>query len=300
MSALRLRAPAKINWTLEVLGERADGYHEIRTVLQTIELSDWVTITPDDEISLSLSGEPGPLAREPLQTNLAYRAAALLPRPTGSNRPRGAHIELEKHIPVAAGLGGGSSNAAAVLRGLHALWQLDLSGEQLATLASELGSDVPFFLRGGCALAAGRGELLTSLPDAPERRLLLAWPPRRAPADKTERMYGAMRKEHYTSGARSERLADHLRGGNPVTPQGIYNAFERVLSLVDAALARTLEELPVAQGPHLCGSGPAAFFLLEPDQPVEPLRARLEALGLRAAETRTLSAPNALAIEELL
>ena len=299
MSTLRLRAPAKINWTLEVLGERPDGYHEVRTVLQTIDLSDWVTVTSDDEISLSLSGEPGPLAREPLQTNLAYRAAALLPRAPGSSRPRGARIELEKHIPVAAGLGGGSSNAAAVLRGLRALWQLDLSGEQLATLAGELGSDVPFFLRGGCALAGGRGERLTSLPDAPERRLLLAWPQHPTAGDKTARMYAAMRKEQFTDGARSERLAEHLRAGKPAGAQAVYNAFERVLPLVDGALARTLEELPMAPGPHLCGSGPALFYLLEPEQPAGPLQARLEAQGLRTAETRTLSAADALAVEEL-
>ena len=299
MSALRLRAPAKINWTLEVLGERADGYHEVRTILQTLELADLVTITPDDEISLSLSGDAGPLAREPLQTNLAYRAAALLPRQAESNRPRGAHIELEKHIPVAAGLGGGSSNAAAVLRGLRTLWQLDLSDEQLATLAGELGSDVPFFLHGGCALAEGRGERLASLPDVPEQRLLLAWPQRPAPADKTARMYSAMRKEHFTDGARTARLAEHMRAGKAIGAQAVYNAFERVLPLVDAAFARMLEELPAAQGPHLCGSGPAVFFLLGPEQPIEPLQTRLEALGLRAAETRTLSAADALAVEEL-
>jgi len=297
MTALRLRAPAKVNWTLEVLGERSDGYHEVRTILQTIDLADTVTITPDDEMSLSLSGEPGPLMSEPLQTNLAYRAATLLSRSSAANR--GAHIELEKRIPAGAGLGGGSSNAAAVLRGLRALWQLDLSDDALATIAAELGSDVPFFLRGGCALAEGRGERLASLPDAPSQRLLLAWPPQHAPADKTARMYAAMGKEHFTDGARTARLAEHLRAGQPVVARGIYNAFERVLPLVDAAFARTLEELPVAQGPHLCGSGPAVFYLLDSEQPVEPLRQRLEELGLRTAETRTLAAAEALAIEEL-
>jgi 4-diphosphocytidyl-2-C-methyl-D-erythritol kinase len=299
MTALRLRAPAKINWTLEVLGERPDGYHEVRTILQTLGLADTVTITPDNEVSLSLSGDPGLLLSEPLQTNLAYRAAALLPRTAGADRPRGAHIELEKRIPAAAGLGGGSSNAAAVLRGLRALWQLDLTDDALATLAGELGSDVPFFLRGGCVLAEGRGERLASLPDAPPQRLLVAWPARPAPADKTARMYAAMGKEHFTDGARTSRLAEHLRAGKPIAAQGIYNAFENVLPLVDPAFARTLEELPVAQGPHLCGSGPAIFYLLEPEQPAGPLRTRLEELGLRAAETRTLAAAEALAIEEV-
>jgi 4-diphosphocytidyl-2-C-methyl-D-erythritol kinase len=297
MSALRLRAPAKINWTLEVLGKRPDGYHEIRTILQTIELSDWLTLTPHDSIALSVTGEAGPLAGQPLAANLAYRAATLLRRKLDVGR--GARIELEKRIPVAAGLGGGSSDAAAVLRGLRALWRPDISDDQLASIAAELGSDVPFFLRGGCALAAGRGDVLASLPDTPRQRLLLAWSPRQRAAEKTGRMYAALRKEHFTDGARTERLAEHLRGGRPIVNRGILNAFDRVLPLVDAAFARTLEEMPAARGPHLCGSGPAVFFLLEPEQPIEPLRRALEELGLRAAETRTLSSDEALAVEEL-
>jgi len=296
MSALRLRAPAKINWTLEMLGKRPDGYHEVRTILQTIELSDGLTFAPDDSIALSVTGETGPLAGLSLEANLAYRAAMLLRRTLDLGR--GARIELEKRIPVAAGLGGGSSDAAAVLRGLRKLWQLDISDDELASIAAELGSDVPFFLRGGCALAGGRGDIISPLPNA-QQRLLLAWPPRPAAADKTARMYAALRKEHFTDGARTERLAEHLRGGRPIVDRGILNAFDRVLPLVDAALARTLEEMPVARGPHLCGSGPAVFFLLEPEQPLEPLRRVLEELGLRAAETRTLSSDDALAVEEL-
>jgi 4-diphosphocytidyl-2-C-methyl-D-erythritol kinase len=297
MSALRLRAPAKINWTLEVLGKRPDGYHEVRTILRAIELSDWLTLTPDDRIALLVTGEPGPLAGQPLEANLAYRAATLLRRKL--NRDLGARIELEKRIPVAAGLGGGSSDAAAVLRGLRALWRLDSSDEQLASIAAELGSDVLFFLRGGCALAAGRGDLLAPLPDAPQQRLLLAWPQRPTAADKTARMYAALLPEHHTDGSRTERLAEHLRGGKPIVDRGIFNAFERVLPLIDAAFARTLEEMPAARGPHLCGSGPAVFFLLEPEQPVEPLRRALEEMGLRTAETRVLSSDEALAVEEL-
>jgi 4-diphosphocytidyl-2-C-methyl-D-erythritol kinase len=154
-------------------------------------------------------------------------------------------------------------------------------------------------LRGGCAIASGRGDVLAPLPDAPQQRLLLAWPPRPAAADKTARMYAALRKEHFSDGARTERLAQHLRSGKPIVDQGIFNAFERVLPLIDAAFARTLKEMPAARGPHLCGSGPAVFFLLEPEQPIEPLRRALEELGLRTAETRTLSSDEALAVEEL-
>ena len=139
--SLRLRAPAKLNWTLEVLGDRPDGYHEVRTVLQTVALSDWVTLTPAAGLSLRLQGEAGPLTGEPLDANLAYRAAVLLREEAGSRD--GARIELEKGVPVAAGLGGGSSDAAAVLRGLRRLWDLSLSDAELATLGARLGADAP-------------------------------------------------------------------------------------------------------------------------------------------------------------
>ncbi|OGO52155.1 MAG: 4-(cytidine 5'-diphospho)-2-C-methyl-D-erythritol kinase, partial [Chloroflexi bacterium RBG_16_68_14] len=206
MTALRVRAPAKVNWTLEVLGRRPDGYHEVRTALQTIALSDWVTLTPADGLSLALSGEAGPLASEPLEANLAYRAAERLRGELGGHA-RGVRIAIEKHVPVAAGLGGGSSDAAAVLRGLRRLWQLDIPDDELATLAAELGADVPFFLRGGAALASGRGEVLETLPDAPLRWVFIMFPLHTPAPDKTARMYAALRPEHYTDGSRTEGLA---------------------------------------------------------------------------------------------
>src|SRR5207249_4390888 len=120
--ALRIIAPAKINWTLEVLRVRPDGYHELRSVLQTIDLHDVVTLSDAPEIELVVSGEAGPLADNAPETNLAYRAAVVLR--ARANVKRGVRIGLVKHIPVAAGLGGGSSDAAAVLRGLNVLWSL--------------------------------------------------------------------------------------------------------------------------------------------------------------------------------
>jgi 4-diphosphocytidyl-2-C-methyl-D-erythritol kinase len=295
LTSRRLRAPAKINWTLEVLGKRDDGYHEVRTILQTIDLLDIVTLTPADDVSLSLTGDAGALADQPLEWNLAHRAAILLRR----DRSRGVRIELEKRIPVAAGLGGGSSDAAAVLRGLNALWHLDIDDAELTAIAGDLGSDVPFFLRGGTALASGRGETLHALPDVPLQRLLLAWPDRPASTDKTARMYSALRPKDFTDGARTGLLAAHLRDGRPVSPRALYNAFEQVIARVDPAYARPLEEMPSAGGPHLCGSGPAVFFLLEPAQPIEPLQAALEALGMRTSQSQTLPAEEAIAIEEL-
>ena len=300
--SLRLRAPAKLNWTLEVLGDRPDGYHEVRTVLQTIALSDWVTIsatlTPATGLSLTLQGEAGPLAGEPPDANLAYRAAVLLREEAGTRD--GACIELEKGVPVAAGLGGGSSNAAAVLRGLRRLWDLSLSDDELASLGARLGADVPFFLRGGAALAAGRGDAVVPLPDGPPRRLVIAWPARPAATDKTARMYAALHPEHHTDGARTERVAARLRAGEAVADEDLSNVFAEALAAVDPEAARAFESAADLGRPHLAGSGPAFFFLLEPKQAAAPVLDGLDRLGLRAIETHTLSAAEAVASEEAL
>lgn len=295
--SLRLRAPAKLNWTLEVLGDRPDGYHEVRTVLQTLALSNRVTFTPAAGLSLTLHGEPGPLADEPLGANLAYRAAALLREQSGHRD--GAHIELEKAVPIAAGLGGGSSDAAAVLRGLCRLWNLSISHDELAALAAGLGADVPFFLRGGLALAAGRGDAVTPLPDGPPQRLVIAWPARPPAADKTARMYAALRPEHYTDGSRTEGVAARLRAGEAIRDEDLRNVFEEVLPVVDPDAARAFEAARDLGRPHLGGSGPAFFSLLEPGQAAAPLLDRLDRLGLRATETHTLSAAQAVAPEEV-
>jgi 4-diphosphocytidyl-2-C-methyl-D-erythritol kinase len=267
MRSLRVLAPAKINWTLEVLGKRADGYHEVRTILQTINLYDSVTVTTADDLSMSYRGATRSFRRKSQESpewNLAYRAAMLL---RGRTRcERGADIRLDKHIPVAAGLGGGSSDAAAVLRGLRELWDLSISDEELASLAAELGSDVPFFLRGGTALGKERGDVIEPLPVGPEQHLVLAWPRGRAPApDKTARMYAALRPEHYTDGSSTERLAARWRKGNPVRDEDCFNVFEAALSEADAEASELLQKaavLGVGQ-PHLCGSGPAVFFLVD-------------------------------------
>ena len=296
-SSVALDAPAKINWTLEILGKRPDGYHEVRTILQTIRLGDYVELRPASELSLSVRGATRAFrrtSREAPETNLAYRAALRLREHTGV--AVGAEIRLSKRIPVAAGLGGGSSDAAAVLRGLRELWQLNILDDDLARLAAELGSDVPFFLLGGTALASGRGDKTEALPQMPSRPLIIAWPRAPRSGDKTARMYDALRPEHYTDGSRTERLVERLRAGEPIRDDDLYNIFETILPEVDPDAAERFER-SVALGfgqPHLCGSGPAFFFLLTPEQSAQPLLEALERLNVRAAETHTLSAAEAV------
>ena len=293
---LRLRAAAKINWSLEVLRKQPDGYHEVRTVLQTIALSDWLTLTPTDGISLEITGEAftgaaRTLSKIPPESNLAYRAAELLRQASGMTA--GVRIELEKRVPVAAGLGGGSSDAAAVLRGLRELWRLSIDAiddDALAAVAADLGSDVPFFLRGGCALASGRGTELTPLPDRPRQRLVVAWPERNARGDKTARMYGAIRPGHFSDGTQTDHLVERITRAETVRDIDVVNVFERLLQEVDENAAQAFSAARAAGSPHLAGSGPAFFFLLSEDEPAAELIQQMQSLGLRAVETQTTGA----------
>ncbi len=164
MKSYTLIAPAKINLHLEILGIRPDNYHELVMIMQAVTLADRVELKPHstDEIILQCGHPNVPLD----QTNLAYRAAKLMQQqfPTAFARYGGVEITLHKHIPIAAGLAGGSGNAAAVLVGIDLLWELGLTQGDLQALGANLGSDVPFCISGGTAIATGRGELVSSLP----------------------------------------------------------------------------------------------------------------------------------------
>jgi 4-diphosphocytidyl-2-C-methyl-D-erythritol kinase len=283
-------APAKINWTLEILGRRDDGYHEVRTILQTIDLADHVTVRPGPGISLQVGG-PAPVDA-PLEENLAYRAAALLREEAGVRE--GAEIELWKRVPAAAGLGGGSSDAAAVLRALSALWGLDLPAEHLAALGAKLGSDVPFFCHGGTALGAGRGDQVQPLPDIPEQWLVLALPPLTV-AGKTGLMYSLVTAGLYTDGSTTDRLRGEIERGRGVRDDDIINAFQALAADVFDGLEPYVEAVRKvsAAEPHLAGSGPTLFTLAPDAAAARAYADRLREAGVEAVPVRTLAAAEA-------
>ena len=165
---ITLKAPAKINWFLKILHRRDDGFHEIQSLIQKISLYDRLTFDSAPEIELQSD------SNIPLHNNLVYRAARLLQEKC--NVSAGAAIHLEKKIPMGAGLGGGSSDAATTLLGLNRLWSLGLSDRELAVFAEELGSDVPFFLFGSLAFVEGRGEIISRRQAAAPVDLLLVKP----------------------------------------------------------------------------------------------------------------------------
>jgi 4-diphosphocytidyl-2-C-methyl-D-erythritol kinase len=233
----------------------------------------------------------------PPAENLAYRAATLL-RDRAGGPTLGALIELEKAIPADAGLGGGSSDAAATLRALDRLWALRLPPGELSRLGAQLGADVPFFLLGGTALGCGRGDEVTPLPDIPSRRLLLVVP-RRRPARKTAAMYARLRPEHFGRGEASERLAASVSRGAAPGDGDVFNNFEGMAAEVSpeaAVAAERCRELGLR--PHLAGSGPAQFVLLPPDAESAPLREALTAAGFDVFEVRTMAASAATPVAE--
>lgn len=171
MRMISEKAPAKINLTLDVLQKRPDGYHEVEMIMTTVDLADRIWLKPLDRgITIRSSERYVPNDKR----NLAWQAADLLRKTCHISH--GVEITLDKNIPVAAGLAGGSSDAAATLRGLNRLWNLGLSLDELAELGAQIGSDIPFCVYGGTALASGRGEQIRHLPAPPNCWVILAKP----------------------------------------------------------------------------------------------------------------------------
>ena len=250
-------AYAKVNLTLEVLGRRDDGYHDIVSVMQTVSLHDTLAFARAD--GLELVCDAPELAG---CGNLAYRAARLLRETAGVSD--GARISIAKRIPVAAGLGGGSSDAATTLVALNRMWRLGLSPDELTPLAAQLGSDVPFFLRsglrGGTAMVSGRGERVQTLPPADLEWLVIATPAISAP-NKTATLYGRLTPANYTRGALTRKLAARIRGGGDVPPQFLFNVFDDVAFDAFPGLRDCWDAMHTlgAREVHLAGSGPSLF-----------------------------------------
>jgi len=253
--ALILEAHAKINLTLEVIGRRDDGFHDLASVMQTVSLHDTVSLAPAADLSVACDDES-----IRAQTNLALVAARALRERTGVQQ--GADINVKKRIPVAAGLGGGSSDAAATLVGLNRMWSTGLGYEELAEVAAGVGSDVPFFLTGGTALVHGRGEQVVGLPPANVEWLVIL-APEIGLAGKTGTLFSRLDGDRLTRGVLTHKLAGRIRGGGDVPAQFLFNVFDDVAPGVfpgwqeyaDGFLAVGAREI------MLCGAGPAMFAL---------------------------------------
>jgi 4-diphosphocytidyl-2-C-methyl-D-erythritol kinase len=278
---VEVRAPAKINLTLEVLAERPDGFHEIRSVIQTIGLYDSLRFRPNRQLRFSCDNPDFAIDK-----SMVPGAAAVLREAGGSTR--GASIEIKKRIPLVAGLGGDSSDAAAVLNGLNKLWKLRLSPLELVELASELGSDVPFFVYGGTALVEGRGEKLKALPPLPRWWVVLLVPPFSRMEEKTRKLYASLKSSHYTDGQITEKMVRALHD-KKFRLSLLFNTFENVAFDLFPKLKLYRDHFVKlgAYQVHLAGSGPALFTMMEDQTQAENLYARCQLQGLESylAET---------------
>lgn len=243
---MRGLAYAKINLSLEITGKRADGYHELVSVMQTISLA--------DSLSLERAGQLRLECDDPTiqgSDNLVLRAAQLLSTP--------GHFILRKRIPVAGGLGGGSSDGALALRLINLVYELGLSEQQLASAAAQLGSDVPFFVHGGTALVEGRGEQITRLPDLPSEWLVLVNPG--LPLS-TAAVYHELEPHEWTDGWATRRWAEQSAGDDSMPPNR--NGLAAAACRLEPHITQCLGSLAAAgANPVLVsGSGPTCFGLV--------------------------------------
>lgn len=258
-SIITLPAFAKINWRLRVLGKRADGYHELETVLQTISLRDTITFAVTDEKQITLTCDERSLPSD--DTNLVSRAATALQSRYGVSG--GAHIRLQKRIPIQAGLGGGSSDAAVTLIGLSYLWETGASIAELLDLAAELGADVPFFLYGGTAQGAGTGTQIVPTLDVGTTFLLVLKP---NAGISTARAYESLNAPSLTTLASDTMLSSSLRAPDrDKIIEAAENDFAAVVFQLEPEIERAKAALikSGAQGALLAGSGSAVFGIFD-------------------------------------
>ncbi|MFC2033975.1 4-(cytidine 5'-diphospho)-2-C-methyl-D-erythritol kinase [Chloroflexota bacterium] len=280
---LTLTAPAKINLTLEVLAKRQDGFHEIRSVIQTIGLADTLEFHLDRAVDIK-SDLPEWIAED----SLVSRTVRLVQENTGCSK--GVFIKVSKRIPLLSGLGGDSSNAAAVLRGLNQLWELGLPQKELLEMAWQLGSDVALFLYGGTALIEGRGELVTPLPQLPSHWIVLMIPPVPRLPGKTKQLYESLKTNHFTDGQITQQLVNEIKEGKDFPPSLLFNTFENV-AFTRFSKLRVSQEHMVKAGTanvHLSGSGPALFTLVKDKHEAEELHIRLKQQDLEIYLVETL------------
>ncbi|MCL6610433.1 MAG: 4-(cytidine 5'-diphospho)-2-C-methyl-D-erythritol kinase [Peptococcaceae bacterium] len=280
---MMVKARAKINLSLDVLGTRADGYHEILTVMQPLELHDVLEAGPlEGDIRVESSHPEVPSG----PGNIVYRAADLIRREFRCGA--GARIFIHKKIPVAAGLAGGSADAAAALRALNRLWALNAAEEELFRLGEAIGSDVPFCLLGRTALAGGRGELLTPLPSFSGFGVVLVKPPFGVSTARIYRLYDSLPA---VPGPDTRAVVKAVENGDLKALAGLMgNALERVTASLHPEIMEIKKALVAAgaAGAMMSGSGPAVFGLCAGPDEARFVASRLNLPGCQVIATRTV------------
>lgn len=252
------KAPAKINLMLDVMRKREDGFHEVEMIMTMVDLADRLEMEELPRDTIIISSQAGYIPLD--EKNLAFQAARLIK--DRYDVRKGVYIHLDKKIPVAAGLAGGSSDAAAALRGLNRLWQLQIPEEELCTLGAELGSDVPFCVTGGTAIARGRGEKLEPIQNPPQCWVVLAKPPINV---STADVYGKLRASELAHHPSTQEMVSAIeRGSFSDICAGLGNVLESVtLDLYpEVRQLKDIMQRLGADGVLMSGSGPTVFGLV--------------------------------------
>ncbi|KHF38060.1 4-(cytidine 5'-diphospho)-2-C-methyl-D-erythritol kinase [Halalkalibacter okhensis] len=253
-----VKAPAKINLSLDAIRKREDGFHEVEMIMTMVDLADRIDLTDREDGAIKVDVSEGFVPND--HRNLAYQAADLLKK--RYNVKKGVSIYITKRIPVAAGLAGGSSDAAATLKGLNQLWQLGLSLDELAVLGAEIGSDVSFCVYGGTALATGRGEIIQQISSPPPCWVILAKPPIGVSTAEVYKRLNVQEIEHANTKAMIQAIEQQSFAG---ICENLHNVLETV-TLDMYPEVRNIKEQMIrfgADGVLMSGSGPTVFGLVE-------------------------------------
>lgn len=279
---LTLNANAKINLTLDILGTRPDGYHEVAMVMQEVNLHDVLSLSEIPagiELQITIEGQKGELPAD--ETNLCWKAAALVQKECALTQ--GVRIELTKRIPMAAGLAGGSADAAAVLKGMNELFALHLSEERLCELGARLGSDIPFCIMGGTMLATGRGELLERLPSVPQMDVVLAKPEVGVSTAWAYRTYDAGYAGPHPDNA---AMLSAIEAGNKAGVASLLCNVLEGITLQEHAVIADYKKIMLQKGAlasMMSGSGPTVFGLAEDEKTASEIAAAVKAFDSGAA-----------------
>lgn len=284
IDGLTVAAPAKLNLSLAVLARRPDGFHEIESLMVPVTLADTLHVRSRREAGVGLTvSYAGPLAgieaARDVPTddrNLVVRAAALLATEAGVDT--GLDVHLVKRVPSGAGLGGGSSDAAAVMRAAARLWRLDWGTDRLAELGGRIGSDVPWFFAGGPAIVAGRGEHVTPVAGLPDQAAVIAWP---GFGLSTAAVYARCTPDAGRRGDAARLVAALTEGRRGDAERLMANDLEPPARSLSPEIERLLAAISAAGGhaPRLTGSGSACFALTRTEAEAEAIAARLSARG---------------------
>ena len=283
---MEIQANAKLNLTLDVLGRRPDGYHEMRMIMQSIALADDLTLKPTGDGELRVQTDLHFLPNG--EKNLAAQAALRFWEALGGTR-KGLSISIQKHIPVCAGMAGGSSDASAVLRALNTMEGGPFSIQELARIGEKVGSDVPYCVLGGTALAEGRGEVLTPLPPLPPCWVVVCKPEFSisTPALFAQIDSVKLRCHPDTQGAISALEEGELKG----VARRLYNVFEDVLPERQRTRVLDIKNVLIqcgALGASMSGTGPTVFGLFEDLERAREAYLQLQEYGRETFLTRTV------------